>query len=235
MNMPSMYLPSTTFGRALKALGAIAAILTLASCAMNTSSNRLGKTHEGLVEVERGNFDHVFMQPDTTLPKFSRLYIAEPEVTMSKYWLRDRRTDYSSRDLERIQSSYGRALKEALGEVLAERSGISIVDSPAEADMILQPSLLNLNIYAPDLSFRGRTDDYVEVAGNATVNLDFVDPQSNEVIAQFVDHRETPAIVPGRLEETNRATNFRLFRRLMERWSHNLALYLHKEGIVAMR
>lgn len=217
-------------------VGKIAFLLTatciLASCATHM---RTDKASEDLIEVERGNFDHVLMQDGAPLPSFTRVSIAEPVVAMSEYWLRDHRSDYSDRDMERIKEDYGRFLKEALADTLVEKSHIEIVDSPQEADMLLRPSLLNLSIYAPDLSFPARMDQYIESAGNATLNLEFVDPKSEEVLAQFVDHRETPAIVIGRLEETNRVTNYRLFRRLMERWSNNLVDYLDKEGIVARR
>ncbi len=207
-----------------------AVVLTACASEMHTD-----KASENLVEVDPGNFDHVLMRPDTALPSFTRVSISQPEVAMSEYWLRDHYGDYSDRDLERIKEDYSRFLKEALSEILAEKSQIDIVESPSEADVLLRPSLLNVNIYGPDLSFPGRVDHYIEAAGNATLDLDLVDAQSGEVLAQFVDHRETPAIVIGRLEETNRVTNNRLFRRLMERWSYNLVDYLDREGIVSRR
>lgn len=217
--------------------GKVVALITttcvLAACA---NTLRTEKASDDLVEVERGNFDHVLMLPDTALAPFERVYIDEPVVEMSDYWLRDYRGDYVDRDLERIKEDYGRGLKEALAETLAEKSRVETVDSAEEADMILRPTLRNLNIYAPDLLTRpARTDYYVESAGNATLDLEFVDPQTGTVVAQFVDHRETPAIVIGRLEETNRATNYRLFRRLMERWSNNLVHYLDQENVVPRR
>jgi hypothetical protein len=216
----------------VKVLTLLMATSVVASCATNM---RTEKASENLVEVEPGNFDHVLMQPDTPLSSFTRVSIAQPDVAMSEYWLRDHHGDYSDRDLERIREDYSRFLKEALAEILAEKSQVQIVESQSDADVVLRPSLINLNIYGPDLSFPGRVDHYIESAGNATLNLQLVDAQSGEILAQFVDHRETPAIVIGRLEETNRVTNNRLFRRLMERWSYNLVDYLDREGIVSRR
>lgn len=205
--------------------------LVMGACA---SGMRTDKADDNLVEVERGNFDHVLMQPEQSLPRFSRVFILEPEVYMSDYWLRDHRNDYTDRDLDRIKRDYSRFLRETLAETLAEKSALDVVETAAEADMILRPSLTELNIYAPDIG-TGRRDHYIESAGNATLNLDFIDPRTKRVLAQFVDHRETPPIVLGQLEETNRATNNRLFRRLMERWSNNLVKYLDDFGIVPRR
>lgn len=224
--MPNQRTP-TAFYRSI-ATFALLGLLAACSTTMPTE-----KADQDLVEVERGNFDHVLMRPDEPLPKLNRISIAEPVVTMSDYWLRDHRNAYTERDLKRIKEDYGRALKETLTTVLTNKSQVEIVEAPEQADVVIRPSLLNLNIYAPDLLSRpARTDQYVEVAGNATVNLEFVDPRSERILAQFVDHRETPAIVMGSLEETNRVTNFRLFRRLMERWSNNLAQYLYEQNLV---
>ncbi len=213
-----------------------AAIVLLAVISVSCATDmRTEKASANLVEVERGNFDHVLMQPGSSLPPIRRISIAEPVVVMSDYWLRDNRSEYSERDLKRIKEDYGRFLKETLAKTLTERTNVEVVEAASEADVVLRPSLLNLNIYGPDLSFRGLTDNYIEAAGNATLNLEFVDPTGDEVLAQFVDHRETPPIVMGRLEETNRATNNRLFMRLMTRWSLNLVDYLDDRDLVERR
>lgn len=220
----------SSFARTVVASAAIG-LLVACSATMPTE-----KADKDFVEVERGNFDHVLMRPNEPLAKLSRVSIAEPVVAMSDYWLRDHRNDYSERDLQRIKEDYARALKQALTDVLTNKSLVEVVEAPEQAEVVIRPSLRDLNIYAPDfLTLPARTDQYVEVAGNATLNLEFVDPRSNRVLAQFVDHRETPAIVIGSLEETNRVTNFRLFRRLMERWSNNLAQYLYEQGLVVKR
>lgn len=184
-----------------------------------------------LTPVEPGNFDHVLMPPGERLPQFSRVYLEAPEVEMSDYWLRDRRTDYTERDLERIREKYGELLDEALREGLGEQTQLVFTDTPEEAEVVFRPKLRSLNIYAPDLSRPGLTRHYTREAGNATFDLVVLTPEG-EVLGQFIDHRETPSYNGRSLEWTNRVTNYRHFSRLMDRWTRNLSTYLLIGGVV---
>jgi hypothetical protein len=198
--------------------------LFITACASNKPYENAAP---GLVEVSHNKyFDRVLMVPGESLPAFSKVFIEEPGVTMNDYWLRNFRGDYTERDLERIKTSYAKLLKDSLSEGIAEHSRFTVVNSAAEAEVIFRPNLDSLNVYAPDLSFQGRIDQYIHEAGNATFNLQIVDSGSGKVLAQFVDHSETFSN-PGMIRErTNRAMNARYFGRLMDRWSFNLMTYL---------
>lgn len=184
-----------------------------------------------LKPVEPGNFDHVLMPPGERLPQFSRVYLETPEVSLSDYWLRDRRGDYADRDLERIREEYGKLLSKALREGLGKQTRLTFTDTPEEAEVIFRPTLRNLNIYAPDLSRSGLTRHYTREAGNATFDL-VVSTPDGEVLGQFIDHRETPSYNGRSLEWTNRVTNYRHFSRLMDRWTRNLSTYFLIGGVV---
>jgi hypothetical protein len=191
----------------------------------------------GLVDVEHHKyFDQVLMAPSRDLSGISKIYIEDVSVSMNSYWLQTFRNNYTERDLERIQTTYGELLKEALIKGVQEQQEFTLADSPAEADIIFRASLDSLNIYAPDLSFNGISDFYVREAGNATFNVLLVDSASGTVRAQFIDHSET-FNNPGSLRErANRVTNARYFKRLMNRWAHNLMTYLsEKDAISAAR
>lgn len=171
-----------------------------------------------------------------TIPPFTRVSITEPTVEMSDHWRRENRRELTSRDLERIKQDYSRFLRAALSQALEEKTNVEVVEAGQPADIILRPSLLRLNIYAPDLAGKpASTRQYSEAAGNATLQLEFVEPTTGRVLAQFIDHRETQPLALGRLELTSRVTNNRLFTRLMERWSNHLVQYLEKEGAVDAR
>lgn len=197
--------------------------LLLSACA---STKNLPKADDRLTEVAAGNFDHVLMMPGEKLSRINKIYIEAPQVSFNDRWLTDFRGDYTDRDLERITTSYAKLLSKALADGITEDTDIAIVDSAAEADVIFRPLLRNLHIYAPDLSFPGRTKSFIREAGNATLDLTLIQTRDNQVIAQFIDNRETSSNPSSRLERTERATNARYFRRLMERWTHNLTDYL---------
>lgn len=223
MHLFSNYLSST-----LKLLIAVLAVALVSACAGDKPYRQAAP---GLVEVSHNKyFDRVLMAPGVALPTFSKIYVEEPGVSMNEYWLRNYRGDYTQRDLERIKTGYGKLLKDSLTEGIAAQKEFTVVDSVAEADIIFRPKLDSLNIYAPDLSFHGRTDHYIHEAGNATFDLQLVDGSSGKVLAQFVDHSETFSN-PGMIRErANRATNARYFGRLMDRWTNNLMAYLTEEN-----
>ncbi len=210
----------------------VLALVALAAC---TSGPRFQPADAQLSPTAKGNFDHVLLHPEHPLPQISSIYVETPTVTMSRHWLREYRTRYTQRDLDRIESDYSRMLSEALADALTHRRPVNLVETPDDADLVLRPTMRNVNIYAPDLSLEGITRKYAREAGNATLDLLLVDPATGQVLGQFVDHREAPAAAGFRIDRANRATNNRMFRRLMERWSHNLAAYLEDAGSLPSR
>lgn len=195
----------------------------------------LPKADAKLMGTKAGGFDHVLMLPGSGIAAFSKVYIEDPVVSFNKHWLLDFRGDYTDRDLERITTTYGEMLKKALTEGLTEQTTVTVVNSAAEADMIFRPLLRELNIYGPDLSMPGRTKKYVREIGNATFDLTLIQAKGNKVIAQFIDHRETSASPGSRLERTDRVTNARYFRMLMERWTRNLTDYMIDTGTLTAK
>lgn len=198
------------------------AALWLTACAQQSL---LPLADDSLRPAQPGNFDHVFLPPNERLPRVTTLYIEPAQVALSDYWLRDRKSDYTQRDLDRIHEDYGRFLNEALREGLSEQTGATITDNREEAEVILRPTLRNLNIYGPDLSYPGLIRHYTREAGNATFDL-VLEAPNGKVLGQFIDHRETQSLTGRDLEWTNRVTNYRHFSRLMDRWTRNLSTYL---------
>jgi hypothetical protein len=199
------------------------AVLVISACAGRPYPNAIS----GLVEVDHPkSFDKVLIAPGTRLPAAGKVFVEDPTVTMNNYWLTNYRGEYTDRDLQRIKTRYSKLLTDSLVESISENRAFTLVDSAIEADIIFRPTLASLNIYAPDLSFSGRIDQYVSEAGNATFDLVLIDRISGQPLAQFVDHRETSKN-PGMVRErANRATNARYFGQLMDRWAKNLMAYL---------
>lgn len=202
------------------------AALLLAACAQQPYDH---VADPELTPAAQGQFDQVFLRPDSALPRFTRVYVEPSQVHMSDYWLKDRRGEYTSSDLQRIERSYSQMLNQTLVRRLSNDTGLIFVDEPAQADVIFRPVLRELNLYAPDTGV-GTSRQYARTAGNATLDLTLLDAATGAVLAQFVDHRETPSQV--RIETANRGTNLRHFRRLMERWTDNLTDYLLIGGTV---
>lgn len=217
-----------TLFRCLALSSALFGALALSACSQRPY---IPVADETLKPTIKGNFDFVFVAEGERIPRFETVFIEPAEVTLSDYWLRDHRGDYTDRDLERIHTEYARLLNEALKEGLTERTGVTVTDNRDEADIVFTPTLRELNIYGPDLSRPGITRHYTQDAGNATFDLILHRPDGSPV-AQFVDHREADGMTANQLEWTNRVTNYRHFRQLMERWTGNLTQYLLIGGAV---
>lgn len=224
-----------TYFKTLMAKFALLATFIITALTACSSNSPLPMSAENLTEVKAGGFDHVLMPNGEALKPFSKVYIEDPSVSFNKHWLRDLRGDYTDGDLERITSSYGEQLKKSLTKELTDSSQASVVDSAAEADIIFRPLLRDLHIYGPDLTQSGRTEKFVNEIGNGTFDLTLLQASDKTVIAQFIDTRETSASASGRLERTDRVTNFRYFRMLMDRWSHNLTEYLVDANAVSAK
>lgn len=210
---------------------AVMAGVLLSACAQQTSQPEVAP---GLVEVDHHHyFDRVFLAPGRQLPKIRRIYIEEANVSMNDHWLKNYRGDYTERDLQRIKTSYGQLLKKTLEKQITQHDGLTLAENAAEADVIFRPALESLNIYAPDLSMPARMEHYIQEAGNATFNLQLIDPQSGATVAQILDHRETFSNPAGFRERSNRATNARYFSKLMNHWAQNLMSYLTDTDAIA--
>lgn len=208
-----------------------AALVTLALAAGCSQQHTLPLADPALNAAESGRFDHVLLPAGERLPRFTRIYIETPQVSMSHSWLREHRNDYTERDLERIQSTFAELLTESLTRGLEDHTGARITEDREQAEVIFRPQLREVNIFAPDLSATGIIRHYTRQAGNATFDLTLLAPDER-VLGQFIDHRETPSFAGREMERTNRVTNNRHFRRLMDRWSSNLSSHLLIAGAV---
>lgn len=217
-----------TLFRRFTLASALLGALALSACSQQPY---LPVADESLKPTAKGNFDFVFVAEGERIPRFETVFIEPAEVTLSDYWLRDHRGDYTDRDLERIHTEYGRLLNEALKEGLIKQTGVTVTGHREEADIVFTPQLRDLTIYGPDLSVPGITRHYTQDAGNATFDLVLRRPDGS-ALAQFVDHREADGMMANQLEWTTRASNYRHFRHLMERWTRNLTQYLLIGGAV---
>jgi len=219
--------------RLLSAIALLAVAFSLVACA---TTKPHPNANPSLVEVNHNqSFDRVLLRAPAVLPSFNRVFIEPAQVSLSDYWLRDRRGDYTDRDIERIKRDYGKLLDKALNTAFEKSGKYQLVDVAADADVIVRPALESLNIYAPDLSFRGRIDQYIIEAGNATFNVTISDAKSGAALAQFIDHRETFSNAGQIREKADRITNARYFSRLMDRWSNNLLAILTNPDSVSAR
>lgn len=186
------------------------------------------ETHEGLRLVEGSKAAAAYVLPDADFSVYRRFIVVEPDVAFRKNWQRDTNRDLTDRrvresDMARIKAGVAEIFMEVFVEEL-EKGGYAVVDEPAADVMILHPSIINLDVTAPDLRTAGASKNYVTSAGSASLYVEFYDSVSGQILARALDHQR--ARDWGYWQWATAATNRAEGRNMMRRWATELVARL---------
>ena len=90
--------------------------------------------------------------------------------------------------------------------------------------MTIIPSIVDLDVVAPDTRSPGITTTYTEQAGRMTLKLEIYDSQTGDLIAKMSDRQESPR--RGYMQWTNSVTNTAEARRMLKKWAKALRVRL---------
>lgn len=208
-----------------KTLLVAACITTLAAC--TTSGEQAPVvSHDGLTLVPNTKFQEVYRLPDADLSSYTEVGIAPCKVAFKKNWLRDQnssRMDLSSRvtqkDVDKIKDSLSEACEEQFRAALQEDPAYNLVDAfdDGEQVLVLHPSIINLDINAPDTMHAGRSRSYTTSSGEMTLSLELSDATTGETLARAVDKRR--GLDTNHLQWSNSVTNRADANRILKRWA----------------
>lgn len=204
----------------------VVAGLALTACASSEVSRESTLTHDGLKRVAGQDFAEVYLRPGADLAHYEHLSLAQCEVNFRKNWLRDQQRDsrtLSSRvrqeDADRIRQRIASACDEHFRAALERAPAHALVEAAPNGEdvLILRPSIVNLDIHAPDVQGAGRTRSFTTSAGEMTLNLELVDALTGEVQGRVVDRRR--GVEHSQLQWTSSVTNRAEFERILRRWA----------------
>ncbi len=213
----------------VKKLRALVPVIVLACISACASTSAPQETHDGLVLQPKTKFSEVYVRPGASLAGYKEFGLEPCQVAFRKNWLRDQNTasmDLSSRvtqqDVDRIRDALGSQCDKYFREALEAPPPYSIVDEfdNGEAVLVLRPSIINLDINAPDTRSPGRTRTYTTSSGEMTLLLEALDGTTGEILVRVVDRRRD--MESGRLEWTNGVTNKADADRILRRWAEQL-------------
>jgi hypothetical protein len=154
-------------------------------------------TTDGLNLIESKKVDAVYWLDGATLEPYKRVLILDCHVSFEKDWQKNynrnkvRASDQvSAEDMTRIRNELAAAFNEEFLKELQDKGGYEVVDTPAADVLILRPSIVDLQIAAPDIQSAGVVHNYVASAGAMTLYLELYDAASNAIIGRVVDARE---------------------------------------------
>ncbi len=152
---------------------------------------------DGLTRVDSKRLDAVYWRDGATLAGYDKVMIGDVEVSFRKNWQRDQNSSrrgasdrITADDMTRIRASVAEGFTEMFVKVL-EEGGYVVVDQPGDDVLALEPSIVDLDVTAPDISMRqpGITRTYTTSAGEMTLNMALFDSGSNSQIGRVIDRR----------------------------------------------
>jgi hypothetical protein len=177
--------------------------LVLIACSLplsvNAEQDKPPETsYDGLVMVKQSKSSVVYSKADVDFSGYDKILLLPSEVAFKKNWRRDyNRSQISTvdrvreSDVTRIKSRVAKLFDETFSDELSSIEGFTLVTEPVPNALILRPSVLDLDVNAPDINSMNRSRVYTRTAGQGTLLLEVYDAVSGEILARVVDVRQT--------------------------------------------
>ncbi len=183
---------------------------------------------DGLARVDHRTLDAVYWSEGATLAGYDQVMISDVDVAFKKDWQRDQnrnRRSATSRitaeDMARIRAAVAEGFTAIFVSEL-EEAGYAVVDQPGDRVLALEPSIVDLDVHAPDVSMRqpGITRTYTTSAGEMTLKMALIDSGSNSLIGRIIDERRSRDT--GRLRYGGAITNRQEANVMFRAWARAL-------------
>jgi hypothetical protein len=129
----------------------------------------------------------VYRAPDIPFTQYRRITLGGIPVSFDKSWLRANR-NLKEADRERIRADLVRAFSEELTAELVDRGGYALTTETTTDVLLVQASIQELDITAPDAGMTPGTRSFVHTAGSMTLVIELHDAASGVLVARIIDH-----------------------------------------------
>lgn len=186
---------------------------------------------DGLVLIKNTKMAAVYSDPDADLGVYTAIMLKDASVTFKKNWKRNYNTakglsgKVKDSDMERIKEDVATSFRDAFTTELSN-GGYQLVDAPGEFVLLLKPSIVDLDVYAPDIRSASRRRTYSESTGEMTLNIELYDSLTNDKIGTIRDRKRD--LGRGFLEWRTRSSNKADTRRVMHSWAKSFLDVLDK-------
>jgi hypothetical protein len=198
----------------------------MATTSLNAQTASLPSGWDGLVRVDRSSVDELFLDPSADFSGFTKVMLAEPEVSFRPNWQRDRNRQVSGvsgrvadRDVRRIIDEASEGADSIFAQAFAD-AGFEVVTEAGPDVLLVSIAIVNLDIVAPDVGGTTRSRSYVREAGAASLIIEARDSVSGGLMGRAIDSRTTGDNI---MLQANRVTNRAEFSRLFRRWARTSA------------
>ena len=200
---------------------------TVFAMGCSTSGNAPQVSEDGMeLKVDKRSTT-AYIKEGVNFSEYTNVLILPSQVAFKKNWQRDYNRNsatISSRikddDVIRIKSGVAKLFDEVFKEEFAKAGDNPLVDKEGINTLIIKPSIINLDINAPDVQSAARSTTYVSEAGKATLYLELFDGVTGEILARIIDSR----IIGDHsyYKWANRVTNTADAKREIRKWAKKL-------------
>lgn len=216
--------------RRARSVVGLAALLIICGCA---SARYPAISDEGFPKLPGTGFDAAYLAEDSDLSAYSRFRVEPCSVSFRESWLRDQnyerelRDRVTTEDMRRIERDLAARCQAIFSDELAEMS-----EHPPAADekarvLVLRPSIVDLDLAAPDILAPGRSRSYARSTGSMTLRLELVGASSGGVVGRIIDRRM--AGDKGRATLATRSGNEAETNIVLRSWALLLVDFLESE------
>lgn len=202
-------------------LAAGALVVVFLTGIQSLSAQENGDAYASLRRIESSSLDELYVKPGVDFGQYDKIAVGNVPVSFNPYWRRDHRDVLTDHDVQRIQDTMGRLLREQFIKEFTKEGGYKLVeaDEAGEGALLFSPSIVRLNLYAPDTAAPGIRENFVTSAGHATLSLDVYDAASGELLMHVQDYRFANGFGPDIFFRATRASNAREMRLMMSIWA----------------
>lgn len=207
-----------------------AILIAMSSAALlacsTTETSAPSVASDGLALVSNTKFQEVYRDPNAELSSYTEIGLAPCKVAFKKNWMRDQNSSrmnlsdrVTQKDVDKIKDTLSSACDEKFRAALLEDPAYTIVDtfSDGEHVLVLHPSIINLNINAPDVRSATMSRTYTTSSGEMTLKLELEDATTGATIARAIDRRR--GMDTNHLQWSSSVSNSAEANRTLTRWA----------------
>ncbi|UTF61479.1 DUF3313 family protein [Gilvimarinus sp. DA14] len=193
-------------------------------------------SHDGLHLIDNRDLDQVYLKPEIDLGAYGAISLRPCTVAFRDNWQRNQNSNISAgrarvtdEDMDVIKGRLAEACDKYFRQALEKEPAYRIVAEGEQSDvrvLDVRPSIIDLDVTAPDLNDVGMVTTYTTDSGEMTLFLEAYDGATGEILARVVDRKRDRDDMY--LEWTNRATNMHDANMYLRSWTNDLREGLDK-------
>lgn len=182
-------------------------------------------TEDGLHRVHDSKMAIVYVEPGANFAPYNRVMLLEATVAFKKNWGRDQRSRSASKlstssrvNTKKIKQDLADEFNTVFTEAL-NNGGYELVEEAADDVLLIRPSIVNLDVNAPQTHGSGRSNSYTRSAGEMTLYIELFDSVTGDLIAKALDRRVDNPNDHGFYTWTNSQSNKAAATRILRGWA----------------